>query len=86
MDLLTAVTWSIVAASVLVVYRIIKGPTFFDRILGTNSIGTNVVVLLVLFGYLYERPHFVDLALVYAIINFISTIAVLKLREKKGLA
>lgn len=86
MDLLHAVTWALIAASVLLVYRIIKGPTFYDRILGVNSIGTNVVVLLVLFGYLYKRPDFADLALVYAIINFITTLAVLKLKEKRSLA
>jgi multicomponent Na+:H+ antiporter subunit F len=72
----------ILLASFLSLYRVIKGPTFFDRVLAVNLIGTKVVVLLVLIDFLYNRPEFVDISLAYALINFVGTIAILKMKEK----
>jgi multicomponent Na+:H+ antiporter subunit F len=54
------------------------GPTVFDRILAVNLFGTKIVLLIAVHGFLTDRPEFLDIALVYALINFISTIAVLK--------
>lgn len=59
--------------------RATLGPTVFDRILAINTFGTTTVLLIALFGFLTNRPDFMDIALLYALINFISTIAVLKL-------
>lgn len=75
----------IVLAAILVLCRAIKGPRVYDRALAVNVIGTKTVVLLALIGFIYERPHFFDIALVYALINFIATIALLKYRETGGL-
>lgn len=72
----------ILIASFFSLYRVIKGPSFFDRVLAVNLIGTKVVVLLVLIDFLYNRPEFVDISLAYALINFVGTIAILKLKEK----
>lgn len=72
---------SIVLAAILVLYRAIKGPRVYDRLLAVNVIGTKTVVLIALVGYMYGRPHFLDIALVYALINFVATIAVLKYRR-----
>lgn len=72
----------ILFASFFSLYRVVKGPTFFDRVLAVNLIGTKVVVLLVLIDFLYNRPEFVDISLAYALINFIGTIAILKLKER----
>ena len=66
-------------AMVLRVGRAVVGPTLFDRILAANSFGTITVLLLAILGFLAGRPHFLDLALVYALINFIGVIAALKL-------
>ncbi len=74
----------LILASLLVLYRVFRGPRSHDRLLGVNMIGTNTVVLLALIGFIYERPHFLDLALVYALINFIATIALLRYRERGG--
>jgi multicomponent Na+:H+ antiporter subunit F len=71
----------IVLAILLVLYRAISGPSIFDRILSTNVVGTKTVVLLALIGFIYDRPHFLDIALVYALINFIATIAILRFIE-----
>jgi multicomponent Na+:H+ antiporter subunit F len=76
----------IVLAAILVIYRAVKGPRIYDRVLAVNVIGTKTVVLLTLIGFIYERPeYFIDIALVYALINFIATIAVLKYRTTGGL-
>lgn len=58
--------------------RAVKGPTIFDRVLGVNTAGTCTVLFICVYGFLSGRPEFLDLALVYALMNFIGTIAVLK--------
>ena len=64
---------------ILILIRIILGKTTFDRILGVNSLGTVIVIGISLHGFYSNRPEFLDIALVYALINFIGTVAVLKL-------
>ena len=61
--------------------RAILGPTVYDRVLAVNTFGTKTVLLIAAVGFLTERPEFLDLAIVYALINFIGTIAVLKFFE-----
>ncbi len=75
-------TIAVILAIMITLYRVIKGPMIYDRVLAANAIGTMAVVLLVLIGFEYGRPHFLDLAVVYTLINFIATIAFLKYREK----
>ena len=62
----------------LALARAFIGPTVFDRILAVNAAGTKTVLLIAVLGFLMGRPDFLDIALVYALINFISTVAVLK--------
>ena len=64
---------------ILVLVRIILGKTTFDRILAVNSLGTVIVIGISLHGFYSNRPEFLDIAIVYALINFIGTVAVLKL-------
>lgn len=71
----------IVIGAFLVLYRAILGPGMYDRVLAINVIGTKTVVILALIGFTYGRPHFLDIALVYALINFIATFAILKYIE-----
>lgn len=61
--------------------RALLGPTLYDRVLALNTFGTKTVLLIAVLGFLDGRPEFLDLALVYALINFIGTIAVLKYFE-----
>jgi len=72
-------TIAILVVMLIVLFRAALGPTVFDRILAINTFGTATVLLIALFGFLTHRPDFMDIALLYALINFISTIAVLKL-------
>ena len=72
-------TIAILIVMFFLLLRAALGPTVFDRILAINTFGTATVLLIALFGFLTKRPDFMDIALLYALINFISTIAVLKL-------
>jgi len=62
----------------LALVRAFRGPTVFDRVLAANTIGTVAVLLLAVMGFLTGRPEFLDLALVYGLLNVVGTIAVLK--------
>ena len=64
---------------VIALVRTMLGPTAFDRVLAVNAIGTLIILGIALNGFIMERPEFVDIALLYAILNFIGTFAVLKL-------
>lgn len=58
-------------------YRVVKGPTVFDRLLGVGAIGTKTLIIICLVGFIYDRVEmFVDIALAYAVLNFISVIAI----------
>lgn len=70
----------LILSTFLAVYRAIKGPSIFDRVLVLNFMGTKAVIILALIGFAYKRPHFLDIALLYALINFVATIAFLKYR------
>ena len=69
---------AILVAMALAIARALLGPTVYDRILAVNVFGTKTVLLIAVAGFLAGRPDFLDLALVYALINFIGVIAVLK--------
>lgn len=69
---------AVLAALTLAVIRALIGPTAFDRLLAVNLIGTLAIMLLALYGFLTERPEFLDLGITYALLNMIGTLAVLK--------
>lgn len=75
----TAITLLIVMA--MAIARAIAGPTVFDRVLAVNLFGTKTVLLIAVLGFLFGRPDFLDIALVYALMNFISVIALLRYFE-----
>jgi multicomponent Na+:H+ antiporter subunit F len=62
----------------LVLVRALAGPTVLDRLLAANTVGTVVLLLLAVIGFLTGRPEFLDLAIVYGLLNVVGTIAVLK--------
>jgi multicomponent Na+:H+ antiporter subunit F len=69
---------AIIIGMALALSRAVLGPTIYDRILAINAHGTKTVLLIAVIGFLTGRPDFLDLALVYALINFIGTLAALK--------
>ena len=76
---------ALIAAMVLALARAFAGPTVYDRILAVNQIGTQTVLLIAVSGFLVGRPEWMDLALVYALVNFVTTVAVLKLVQSARL-
>ena len=62
----------------LALIRAIHGPSIYDRVLAVNMFGTKTVLLISVVAYLFGRPDFLDLALAYALINFIGVLAVLE--------
>ncbi len=66
-------------------YRVLMGPTFYDRILGAGAIATKTMVLILVIGLIFDRlDMFIDITMAYAILNFIGTIAIAKYLETRG--
>ncbi|RLM59629.1 cation:proton antiporter [Halobellus sp. Atlit-31R] len=81
--LLTA-AGAFVLFAVVLVYRIVAGPTMQDRVIAVNGIGTNAVVVLVLLAAALDRPGYLDIALVYGMLNFLMSIAISKFTVERG--
>lgn len=69
---------AVLVALALALVRALLGPTVYDRLLAGNTVGSLAVVALAVIGFLTGRPDFLDLAITYALLNTIGTIAVLK--------
>jgi multicomponent Na+:H+ antiporter subunit F len=82
---LLATAAALLVAIALALVRAALGPSVFDRIQAANTIGTCAMVLLATIGFLNGRPDFLDLALVYGLLNVIGTVAILKFFRYGGL-
>jgi len=80
-----AVTIATLVTMGLALLRAVLGPSVYDRVLAVNMIGTKTVLLLSVIAFLYGRPDFLDLALAYALINFIGVLAVLEFFRNRAL-
>lgn len=76
---------SLAFAMALMLTRLFIGPTLYDRALAVNSFGTKTVLFLVVFAMLVGRADAIDIALLYALLNFIATIAILKFFRYRSL-
>jgi multicomponent Na+:H+ antiporter subunit F len=66
-------------------YRVLRGPTVFDRVLGLNGISTKAIILLIVIGIYFERVDmFIDISTGYALLNLVGALAVAKYLEEKG--
>jgi multicomponent Na+:H+ antiporter subunit F len=77
---------ALLATLALLLARAVLGPTIFDRLLAANTTGTVAVLLLAVIGFVTGRPEFLDLAIVYGMLNIVGTIAVLKFLRYGSLA
>lgn len=77
------VTTAILVTMALALGRALLGPTVYDRVLAVNMFGTKTVLLVAIIAFLSGRPDFLDLALAYALINFVGVLAVLEFFRKK---
>jgi multicomponent Na+:H+ antiporter subunit F len=78
-------TLALMLAMALMLGRLFAGPTLYDRTLAVNSFGSKTVLFLCAYGFITGRADGVDIALLYALVNFISTIAVLKFFRYRSL-
>ena len=76
---------AILITILLALVRALLGPTIYDRIIAMNMLGTKTILLIAVFAFLTGRHDLLDIALVYALINFIGVIAILKLVEQGNL-
>ncbi len=79
------VAFFILISMAMMLGRLLAGPTLYDRLLAVNSFGTKTVLFLCVFCLVIDRPDGVDIALLYALMNFIATIAVLKFFRYRAL-
>lgn len=76
---------ALVVMILVYLYRVVRGPTVFDRVLGLNGISTKAIILLVLIGTLYNRVDmFVDISTGYALLNLVGALAIAKYLEERG--
>ena len=78
------VVFGILVTMALALVRALKGPTVYDRVLAVNMFGTKTALLLAVVAFLFGRPDFLDLALAYALINFVGVLAVLEFFQKRS--
>ena len=78
MTMFAAAMVAVLVSLALAMARAILGPTMFDRVLAANSTGTLAVLALALIGFVTGRPEFLDIAILYTLLNLIGTIAVLR--------
>jgi multicomponent Na+:H+ antiporter subunit F len=80
----SAAALAILVTMTLAIVRALLGPTVYDRVLAVNLFGTKTVLLLAVVAFIYERTDFLDLALAYALINFIGVLAVLAFFQNRA--
>ena len=82
--MITAAIIAILTVMLLALIRALAGPTLYDRILAVNLFGTKTVLFIALLGLLSGREFFLDIAMIYALLNYVSTIGVLRFFEYQG--
>lgn len=82
--MITAAIIAIFVVMVMAIIRAVVGPSLYDRILAVNMFGTKTVLMIALLGFAMGRPDFLDIAMVYALINFISVIGFLRFSDSIG--
>ena len=80
-----AVTFALLITMAIALIRALLGPSVYDRVLAMNMFGTKTVLLLAVLAFLVGRPDFLDMALAYALINFIGVLAVLEFFQDRSL-
>jgi multicomponent Na+:H+ antiporter subunit F len=75
----------VLAGAILSMIRATRGPTSYDRVLAVNVFGTKAVLLLAIIGFIGDRSGFLDIAILYGLVNFIATVALLRFVETKRL-
>jgi multicomponent Na+:H+ antiporter subunit F len=77
--------WVLFAITVLILIRVVRGPTVWDRLMGMNLVTTKVITIIILFAYLSDTTYLLDFAIVYALMGFISTIFIARFLSERRL-
>ena len=80
-----AAALALIVAIALMLIRALSGPTLYDRVLAVNSLGTKIILLLGVVGFLTGRPDFPDISILSALLTFVATIAILKFFRYRSL-
>ncbi|MGV0742380.1 monovalent cation/H+ antiporter complex subunit F [Mycolicibacterium sp. XJ870] len=83
--MIAAVMAVLLATMVLALTRAFAGPGLYNRILAINTFGTKTVLFVAVSGFLFGRPEFLDIGILYALVNFVAVIAVLRLSHYQDL-
>ncbi|GAB3035843.1 cation:proton antiporter [Natronobiforma cellulositropha] len=83
-DIFLATAAIFVLLAIAMLYRAVAGPTTQDRVLAVNVLGTNTVVILALLAAGLGQPWFLDIALIYALLNFLMAVAISKFTVERG--
>ena len=73
-----------VLVGIVTLYRVARGPTTHDRVIAVNATGTTTVLVIALIAVAFDQPGFLDIAIVYALLNFIMSIAISKFTVERG--
>ena len=83
-NFLSAIAIIVIINAFLCLYRAIMGPSIQDRVLGINIVSTKTLTLVVLVAFIYQNTLFLDVAMVYALLNFVVTVAASRYLETMG--
>jgi len=83
-DLFLAFIAAFVLLGIFTLYRIARGPTTHDRVVAVNATGTTTVLVIGLLAAVFDQEMFLDIAIVYALLNFIMSIAISKFTVERG--
>lgn len=83
-DVLLTAAAAFVLVSLVIVYRLVRGPTMQDRVIAVNVIGSNIVITIALVAGALGDPSALDIAIVYALLNFLMSIAISKFTVERG--
>ena len=83
-DVFMTITAAFVLLALVSLYRAARGPTTQDRVVAVNATGTTTVLVIALFAAIFDQPAFLDIAIVYALLNFLMSIAISKFTVERG--
>ena len=83
-DIILGLTAAFVVVGLITLYRVVQGPTIHDRVVAVNAVGTTTVLIIALLAVAFDEPGFLDIAIVYALLNFLMSIAISKFSVERG--
>ena len=83
-NVFVALVVAFVVLGIVTLYRVVGGPTTHDRVVAVNATGTTTVIIITMIAVVLDEPVFLDIAIVYALLNFLMSIAISKFTVERG--